>query len=108
MTDAVMEFKRIELATYMFQKIYGTLTNRNGEPYVEVYQFEIEELIKDMLFDLNTILNVFGEIYSDDISKVFAIHFWDTDAITDYDVDRIAFKFDELYGDRIGGRTTFG
>lgn len=101
MTDAVMEFKRIEFATYMFQKIYGTLTDENGKPYVEVYQFEIEELIKDMLFDLNTILNVFGEIYLDDISKVFAIHFWDTDAITDYDIGRIAFKFNKLYGDNI-------
>ena len=108
MADVVMEFKRIEFATYMFQEIYGALTNGNGEPYIEVYQFEVEELIKDMLFDLNTILNVFGEIYSDDISKVFAIHFWDTDAITDYDVDRIVFKFDELYGDSIGDRTTFG
>lgn len=108
MTDALMEFKRMEFANYVFQEIYGALTNGSGEPYVEVYQFEIEELIKDMLFDLNTILNVFGEIYSDDISKVFAIHFWDTDAITDYDVDRIAFKFDELYGDSIGDRPTFG
>ena len=101
MTDALMGFKQTEFATYLFQKIYGTLTDGNGESYVEVYQFEVEELIKDMLFDLNTILNVFGEIYSDDISKVFAIHFWDTDAITDYDVDHIAFKFDELYGDTI-------
>lgn len=108
MADALMEFKRIEFATYMFQEIYGILTDENGKPYVEVYQFEIEELIKDMLFDLNTILNVFGEIYSDDISKVFAIHFWDTDAITGYDIDRIAFTFDELYGDSIGDRPTFG
>ena len=108
MADALMEFKRMEFANYVFQEVYGTLTNGNGEHYVEVYQFEIEELIKDMLFDLNTILNVFGEIYSDDISKVFAIHFWDTDAITDYDVDRIAFKFDELYGGSIGDRPTFG
>lgn len=102
--DDVMADKQTEFANYMFQEIYGTLTDENGEPYVEVYQFEIEELIKDMLFDLNTILYVFREIYSDDVSKVFAIHFWDTDAITDYDVDRIAFKFDELYGENI----TFG
>lgn len=108
MADAVMEFKRIEFANYMFQEIYGTLTGENGKPYAEVYQFEIEELIKDMLFDLKTILNVFGEIHSDDISKVFAIHFWDTDAIIDYDLDRIAFTFDELYGDSIGDRYTFG
>lgn len=100
--------KREEFATYMFQEIYGTLTNENGEPYVEVYSFEIEELIKDMLFDLKTILDVFGEIYSGDISKVFAIHFWNTDAIIDYDLDCIAFKFDELYGDSIGDRPTFG
>jgi hypothetical protein len=108
MADTVMEFKRIEFATYMFQEIYGTLTNGRGEPYIEVYQFEVEELIKDMLFDLNTILNVFGEIYSNDISKVFAIHFWDTDAIANIDVDRIAFKFDELYGDSIGDKPTVG
>ena len=103
-----MADKQTEFAIYMFQEIYGTLTDENGEPYVEVYQFEIEELIKDMLFDLKTILDVFGEIYSGDISKVFAIHFWDTDAIIDYDLDRIAFKFDELYGDSIGDRYTFG
>ena len=103
-----MADKQTEFAIYMFQEIYGTLTDENGEPYVEVYQFEIEELIKDMLFELKTILDVFGEIYSGDISKVFAIHFWDTDAIIDYDLDRIAFKFDELYGDSIGDRYTFG
>ena len=104
----MMTDKQTEFATYMFQEIYGKLTDEDGQPYVQVYQFEVEELIKDMLFDLNTILNVFGEIYSGDISKVFAIHFWNTDAITDYDVDRIAFKFDELYGDSIGDRPTFG
>ena len=47
-----MADKQTEFAIYMFQEIYGTLTDENGEPYVEVYQFEIEELIKDMLFDL--------------------------------------------------------
>jgi len=104
----MMTDKQTEFATYMFQEIYGKLTDEDGQPYVQVYQFEIEELIKDMIFDLKTILDVFGEIYSGDISKVFAIHFWDTDAIIDYDVDRIAFKFDELYGDSIGGKTTFG
>lgn len=103
-----MADKQTEFAIYMFQEIYGTLTDENGEPYVEVYQFEIEELIKGMFFDLKTILDVFGEIYSGDILKVFAIHFWDTDAIIDYDLDRIAFKFDELYGDSIGDRPTFG
>ena len=36
--------------------------------------------------------------------KMFAIHFWDTEAIANYDVDNIAFKFDELFGDNI----TFG
>lgn len=96
-----MADKQTEFATYMFQEIYGTLTDENGEPYVEVYQFEIEELIKDMLFDLNTILNVFREYCISDVSKVFAIHFWDTDKIINYDVDDIAFKFDELYGDNI-------
>lgn len=103
-----MADKQTEFATYMFQEIYGTLTDEYGVPYIEVYQFEVEELIKDMLFDLKTILNVFGEVYSGDISKVFAIHFWDTDAITNYDLDCIAFKFDELYGDSIGDRYTFG
>lgn len=103
-----MTDKQTEFATYMFQEIYDTLTDENGEPYIEVYQFEVEELMKDMLFDLNTICNVFGEVYSGDISKVFAIHFWDTDAIVDYDLDRIALKFDELYGDSIGDRYTFG
>jgi hypothetical protein len=97
----MMSDKRTEFASYMFQEIYGTLTDENGEPYVEVYQFEIEELIKDMLFDLNTILNVFREYYVSDISKIFAIHFWGTEAIANYDVDNIAFKFDELFGDSI-------
>lgn len=98
--------KQTKFAIYMFQEIYGTVTDENEEPYIEVYQFEIEELIKDMLFDLDTIYNVFGKYYICDISKVFAIHFWDTDAITNYDVDRIAFEFDELYGDTIRDRAT--
>lgn len=93
-----MADKQTEFATYMFQKIYGTLTDENGESYAEVYQFEVEELIKDMLFDLNTILNVFREYCISDVSKVFAMHFWDTDKIINYDFDDIAFKFDELYG----------
>lgn len=103
-----MTDKQTEFATYMFQEIYDAPTDKNGEPYVEVYQFEIEELIKDMLFDLKTICDVFGEIYSGDISKVFAIHFWDTDAIVDHGLDRIALKFDELYGGSIGDKYTFG
>ena len=100
----MMTDKQTEFATYMFQEIYGKLTDEDGQPYVQVYQFEIEELIKDMLFDLNTILNVFREFYVSDISKIFAIHFWDTESIINYDVDNIAFKFDELFGDNI----TFG
>jgi len=96
-----MTNKQTEFATYMFQKIYGTLTDENEEPYVEVYQFEVEELIRNMLLDLNTILNVFREYCVNDISKIFAIHFWDTDLIINHDVNDIAFKFDELYGDNI-------
>lgn len=99
-----MTDKQKEFATYMFQEIYGTLTDENGESYIEVYQYEVEELIKDMLFDLNTILNVFREICISDVSRTFATRFWDTEAIINYDVDDIAFKFDELYGDSI----TFG
>ena len=99
-----MTDKQTEFATYMFQKIYDTLTDENGESYAEVYQFEVEELIKDMLFDLNTIINVFREYRISDISKTFAIHFWDTDSIINYNFDDIAFKFYELYGDNI----TFG
>ena len=99
-----MADKQTEFATYMFQEIYGTLIDEYNQPYIEVYQYEVEELIKDMLFDLNTILNVFREYCISDVSKVFAIHFWDTDKIINYDVDGIAFKFYELYGDNI----TFG
>ena len=97
----MMTDKQTEFATYMFQEIYGKLTDEDGQPYVRVYQFEVEELIKDMLFDLNTILNVFREFYVSDISKIFAIHFWDTESITNYNIDNIAFKFDELFGDNI-------
>lgn len=103
-----MTDKQKEFAAYMFQEIYGTLTDENGESYIEVYQFEVEELIKDMLFDLNTILIAFGEIYLGDIVRVFVIHFWDTDAIINYDLDDVAYKFDELYGDSIGNKPTFG
>ena len=105
-----MTDKQKEFATFIFQKIYGALTDENGEPYVEVYQYEIEELIKNMCIDLSIILKVFGEIYSGDVSKVFALQFWDTDAIVDYDIEdtELAFKFDELYGDCIGDKPTFG
>ena len=93
--------KQKEFATYMFQKIYGALVDENGEPYIEIYQYEVAELIIDMVLDLNTILNIFREYSINDISKIFAIHFWDTDAIVNHNVDDIAFKFDELYGDSI-------
>ena len=96
-----MTDKQKTFANHIFQEIYGKLIDENGQPYVQVYQFEIEELIKDMLFDLNTILVVFGEIHSDDVLKVFAIHFWDTEAIADCNIRRIIFKFEELYGDSI-------
>ena len=84
-----MTDKQREFATFIFQKIYGNLTDENGEPYVEVYQYEIEELVKNMCVDLSIILKVFGEIYSGDVSKVFALHFWDTDAIVDFDIQDI-------------------
>ena len=70
----------------------------------------IEELIKNMCIDLSTILKVFGEIYSGDVLKVFALHFWDIDTIVDYDIrdTELAFKFDELFGDSVGDKPTFG
>lgn len=105
-----MTDKEKEFATLIFQKIYGTLNDEDGKPYVEVYQYEIEELVKNMRNDLSIILKVFGEIYSGDVAKVFALNFWDTDKIVDYDVEdtELAFKFDELYGDNIGDKPTFG
>ena len=96
--------KQETFANYMFQEIYGTLRDENNQLYSEVYQFEVEELIKDMLFDLTTILRTFRKISIGDISKVFAIHFWDTEAIANYNIADVAFKFSELYGDLI----TFG
>ena len=105
-----MSDKQKEFATLIFQKIYGKLNDEDGNPYVEVYQYEIEELVKNMCIDLNTILKVFGDIHSGDVAKVFALHFWDTDAIVDYDIEdtELAFKFDELFGDSIGDKPTFG
>lgn len=92
-----------EFATFLFQNIYNTLLDEDGKPFVEVYQYEIEELIKDMFRDLNTLVDVFGGVCESDIAKVFALHFWDTAAIIDKDLDDIALKFNELYGDGIGG-----
>ena len=95
--------KQKEFATFLFQNIYNTLLDEDGKPFVEVYQYEIEELVKDMFRDLNTLVDVFGGVCESDITKVFALHFWDTDAIIDKDLDGMALKFDELYGDGIGG-----
>lgn len=95
--------KQKEFATFMFQNIYGTLMDEEGKPFVEVYQYEIEELIKDMFRDLNTLVDVFGGVYESDIAKVFALHFWDTDVLIDKDLGDIALKFNELYGDGIRG-----
>lgn len=92
-----------EFATFLFQNIYNTLLDEDGKPFVEVYQYEIEELIKDMFRDLNTLVDVFGGVCESDIAKVVALHFWDTAAIIDKDLDDIALKFNELYGDGIGG-----
>ncbi len=95
--------KQKEFATFLFQNIYNTLLDEEGKPFVEVYQYEIEELVKDMFRDLNTLVDVLGGVCEGDIVKVFALHFWDTDAIIDKDLDDIALKVDELYGDGIGG-----
>ena len=100
--------KQKEFASFMFQNIYGTLMDEDGKPFVEVYQYEIEELVKDMLRDLNTLVDVFGGVYEGDIVKVFALHFWDTDAIIDKDLDDIALQFDKLYGNWIVGELTNG
>ena len=95
--------KQKEFATFLFQNIYNTLLDEEGKPFVEVYPYEIEELVKDMFRDLNTLVDVLGGVCESDITKVFALHFWDTDAIIDKDLDNIALKFNELYGDEIGG-----
>lgn len=95
--------KQKEFANFLFQNVYNTLLDEEGKPFVEVYQYEIEELVKDMFCDLNTLMDVFGEVYESDISKVFALHFWDTDAIIDKDLDDISLKFNELYEDWIRG-----
>lgn len=98
-----MTEKTENFATFMFQELYDNVTDENNKPYIEVYQYEIEELIKDMFRDLNTLVDVLGGVCESDIAKVFALHFWDTNAIIDKDLDDIALKFNELYGDGIGG-----
>lgn len=52
--------KQKEFATFLFQNLYDTLLDENGVPYVEVYQYEIEELVKDIFRDLNTLVDTYN------------------------------------------------
>ena len=95
---------------FMFQRLYGSLNDDDNRPYVETYQFEIEELMKEMYCNLSIILKVYDEYTIDDVIKVFILNFWDMKVIVDSDFEtlaEIAYKYDELYGDSIGDKPTF-
>ena len=54
---------------------------------------------------------VFDEYTIDDVIKVFALNFWDMKVLVDSDFEtltEIAYKYDELYGEGIGDKPTFG
>ena len=90
-----------EFANFIFQELYNDINDEYGIPYVEVYQYEIEELIKNMWVDLKSILLIFGEITAFDISRVFVLHFWDRELVTNRSIDNInniSHKFANLYG----------
>ena len=67
--------------------------------------------MKEMYCNLSIILKVYDEYTIDDVIKIFTINFWETKRIIDCDFEtltEIAYKIDELYGDSIGDKPTFG
>lgn len=52
--------KQKEFANFLFQNVYNTLLDEEGKPFVEVYQYEIEELVKDIFRDLNTLVDTYN------------------------------------------------
>jgi len=100
-----------KFALFMFKQLYSKTNNDDGKPYTEVYQHEIKELMDNMYIGLSIILKIFDEYTIDDVIKIFTINFWETKRIIDCDFEtltEIAYKYDELYGDSIGDKPTFG
>lgn len=97
-----------EFANFIFSELYNSTIDEDGRPYVEVYSFEIEELVKEMFNDLKILLETFGEYTLDDVEKIFTLNFWSTqDIIECENIREIALKFDELYGESLGDAPTF-
>ena len=93
--------------TFVFETLYDKLEDDRGNKLLTIHQYDIHDLMKNMFFDLDKILDIFGCIMPDDVVKTFVIHFWDKDILIkraedELDLIDIAYKFDELFGDMIG------
>ena len=100
--------KQKEFITFVSETLYTKSQNSKEVIYLTADQYMINKLIKDMLSDLERLMNVFGEIYVQDVLKTFIINFWDKDILikcaqddNGLDLDCIAYKFDELFGNMI-------
>lgn len=101
--------KQKEFMAFVSETLYTESENSKEAIYLTADQYMINKLIKDMLSDLERLMNVFGAIYVQDVLKTFIINFWDKDILikcaqddNGLDLDCIAYKFDELFGNMIG------
>lgn len=111
-----MTEKTENFATFMFQELYGNVADENNKPYIEVYQYEIEELLKGMYHDLLMIFKVFGEYTLNDVITAFVLNFWDPEGIVHQSINQlraIAYEYvtitnEYVYGDIFRDEPTFG
>lgn len=107
--------KQKEFMVVVSETLYNESENSKEAIYLTADQYMINKLIKDMFSDLERLMDVFGEIYVQDVLKTFIINFWDKDILikraeddNGLDLDCIAYKFDELFSSMIGDKPTFG
>lgn len=107
--------KQKEFIAFVSKTLYTESENSKEAIYLTADRYMINKLIKDMFSDLERLMDVFGEIYVQDVLKTFIINFWDKDILikraeddNGLDLDCIAYKFNELFGDMIGDKPTFG
>lgn len=107
-TDEMLN-KQKEFITLVSETLYNESENSKEATYLTADQYMINKLIRDMFSDLERLMDVFGEIYVQDVLKIFIINFWDKDILikraeddNGLDLDCIAYKFDELFGNMIG------
>ena len=97
--------RAVPFANAVFNEVYGSLVDEYGNSYVEVYEYEITELVLDMCQYLEYIVQFFGKFTDDDVAKIFVICFWDTESMIGHNINmnNIVHTFTSIYSDDIMG-----